>query len=201
MEGYIGEIRLFAAGFAPKNWAYCAGQILSVSSNTALFSILGNTYGGDAKTKFGLPDLRGRSAIGAGQGPGLPNYYLGETDGIEQVTLSLNQMPMHNHQAVTTPGSGGSANATLNGINANGNSATPGGNLLAQDAGVGAASYTSSGTLTAMNSGSVVIDSVVAPLPQVTITPNGEGVAHPNLQPLLAVNYIICQYGTFPSRN
>jgi microcystin-dependent protein len=97
-DGFIGEIRMFAGNFAPKNWAFCQGQILSIAQNTALFSILGTT--------FALPDLSGRVPVGVGQGPGLTPRQLGEINGTETVTLTTAQMPMHNHtvNAVTTEG-------------------------------------------------------------------------------------------------
>ncbi|HEX9994322.1 MAG TPA: tail fiber protein [Acidimicrobiales bacterium] len=96
-EPFLGEIRLFPYTFAPRGWAFCQGQLLSIAQNTALFSLLGVTYGGNGQTTFGLPDLRGRVAMSSGQGPGLSNYVLGETGGEETVTLLQNQMPMHNH--------------------------------------------------------------------------------------------------------
>src|SRR5215212_9817165 len=106
MEGYIAEIRLFAGNFAPRGWAFCAGQILSIASNTALFSLLGTTFGGNGQTTFGLPDLRGRVAVGPGQGPGLPSYDLGQMAGETTHTLIINEMPAHNHQAQAAGNSG-----------------------------------------------------------------------------------------------
>src|ERR1700754_404975 len=108
MEGYIAEIRLFAGNFAPRNWAYCAGQIISIAQNTALFSLLGTTYGGNGQTTFALPDLRGRAAVGTGQGGGLTNRVLGEIGGSESVTLLVSNLAPHNHMVATnnTPASG-----------------------------------------------------------------------------------------------
>ncbi|NVB39024.1 phage tail protein [Pseudenhygromyxa sp. WMMC2535] len=97
MEPFIGQIIIFAGNFAPRGWAMCHGQLLSISENTALFSILGTTYGGNGKTTFGLPDLRGRVPISAGDGPGLSVHTLGQKSGAEQVTLSAANMPSHNH--------------------------------------------------------------------------------------------------------
>jgi microcystin-dependent protein len=97
-EPFLGEIRLFPYNFAPRGWAFCQGQILSIAQNTALFSLLGTTYGGNGQTTFALPDLRGRVPVSSGQGPGLSFYTLGEEAGVESVTLSQQQMPQHNHQ-------------------------------------------------------------------------------------------------------
>jgi microcystin-dependent protein len=96
-EPFLGQIILVPYNFAPRGWAFCSGQILPISQNTALFSLLGTTYGGNGQTTFALPDLRGRVAVSAGQGPGLSDYSLGEVDGVENVALTTNQMPMHNH--------------------------------------------------------------------------------------------------------
>ena len=93
----IGEIRMFAGNFAPRSWAFCNGQLLSIAQNTALFSILGTTYGGNGQTTFGLPDLRGRVPVSSGQGPGLSSYTLGEQGGVEAVTLLSTQIPAHTH--------------------------------------------------------------------------------------------------------
>jgi microcystin-dependent protein len=97
MEPFLGQIQLFGFGWAPQGWATCDGQLLSISSNTALFSLLGTTYGGDGRTTFALPDLRGRVPLHQGQGPGLSGYDLGEVLGVESVTLNSNQMPQHTH--------------------------------------------------------------------------------------------------------
>src|ERR1700741_2890888 len=96
-EAFIGSIVLFAGNFAPRGWAFCAGPILPICQNTALFSIVGTTYGGNGQTTFALPDLRGRVAVGTGQGPGLSNVTLGELSGSPTVTLISNNMPAHNH--------------------------------------------------------------------------------------------------------
>src|SRR5215210_2000666 len=103
MEGYIAEIRLFAGNFAPRGWAFCSGQILSIAQNTALFSLLGTTFGGNGQTTFALPDLRGRVAVGPGQGPGLPAVNLGQVSGEPTHTLIITEMPAHNHTTQVTP--------------------------------------------------------------------------------------------------
>lgn len=100
MEPIIGEIKMFAGNFAPRSWALCNGQLLAVNSNTALFSIIGTTYGGDGRTTFGLPDLRGRVPIHFGDGPGVRPYKIGQKGGVESVTLNSNQMPSHHHGLV-----------------------------------------------------------------------------------------------------
>ena len=96
-DPFIGEVIMFAGNFAPRGWALCDGQLLSISQNTALFSLLGTTYGGDGRTTFGLPDLRGRVAIHPGNGPGLSNYKLGQKGGVESATMTIQNMPSHNH--------------------------------------------------------------------------------------------------------
>ncbi len=96
-DPFIGQITMFAGNFAPRQWAFCDGQLLAISQNTALFSILGTTYGGDGRTTFGLPDLRGRVAMHPGNGPGLSSKSLGQTGGSEANTLTVNQLPSHSH--------------------------------------------------------------------------------------------------------
>src|SRR6185369_16953456 len=96
-EPYIASIVMFAGNFAPRGWAFCAGQILPISQNTALFSLLGTTYGGNGQTTFALPDLRGRVPNSSGQGPGLANYDLGQVGGFESITLTTNAIPAHSH--------------------------------------------------------------------------------------------------------
>lgn len=102
MDPFIAEIRVFGFNFAPKGWAECNGQIMPISQNTALFSLLGTNFGGDGKSTFGLPDFQGSAAIGQGQGPGLSEYYVGEEGGVPNVTLLQTEIPMHTHQAKGT---------------------------------------------------------------------------------------------------
>lgn len=114
MDPFLGQIQAFGFNFAPRGWALCDGQLLAISQNTALFSLLGTTYGGDGRTTFALPDLRGRSIIHPGQGPGLSSISWGERSGIENATLTIQNMPSHNHNvsvAVNT-GSGEESNPT-----------------------------------------------------------------------------------------
>jgi microcystin-dependent protein len=123
---FLGEIRIFPYNFAPRGWAFCNGQILSISQNTALFSLLGTTYGGNGQTTFALPDLRGRVPNSSGQGPGLSSYTLGQVGGTETVTLTQSEMPSHNHG--------------VNSTNADATSARPGGNFPAAGGGYNSAS-------------------------------------------------------------
>jgi len=170
-EAYIGSIVLFAGNFAPRGWALCQGQIIAIQQNTALFSILGTTYGGNGQTTFALPDLRGRAAVSAGQGPGLSDYQLGQVSGAESATLTINQMPAHNHVMQ------GSETAV---------SSDPKDNVPANESANRTAIYgTPDGTT--MNSAFCGYSGGNQPV----------GL----IQPVLALNYIICLEGIFPSRN
>lgn len=181
-EPYIGQIVLFAGNFAPRGWAFCDGQILSIAQNTALFSILGTTYGGNGQTTFGLPDLRGRVPlhVGNGQGPGLSPYVLGQQSGTENVTLNVQQMPQHNHLVTgdVTPGS----------------SPSPSGGNFAQTA-------TSARPPVVSNSYTTGTPTSPATLNPTTIQPAGNSQPHPNIQPILGLNFIIALQGIFPPRN
>ena len=202
MEGTIGEIRGFAANFAPLNWAFCQGQILPISQNTALFSILGTQYGGNGQTTFGLPDLRGRAIVGSGQANGLSPYDNGEMIGTESVTLITTNLPAHTHTITVAAGTGGSGVVSLNGVNGQAGQLAPGGNLPGNDAVQNVSLYAASGTPVALDAGSIQVSQVQGPkLSTVTLNPVGGTTPHENRQPLLAMNYIICLYGTFPSRN
>ena len=176
MEGTIGEIRMFAGTFAPRNWAFCAGQLMSISQNTALFSILGTTYGGNGQTTFALPDFRSRTAVGTGQGPGLTNITLGEVSGSETVTLLTTQMPAHTH--------------SLNGVNASATTGNPTGTTLAT---------TKDATDNTINSYAVATPAAALHAQSIGIAGNSQPVAIRN--PYLGMNYIICLFGIFPSRN
>ena len=175
MEGYIAEIRLFAGNYAPKSWAFCAGQILAIAQNTALFSILGTTYGGNGVTTFGLPDLRGRVPIGPGQGPGLPNVYQGEVAGYNTATLTTDNLPSHNHPASVNDDTNSMAN-------------TGAGNYLN--------SKTESGESIAASG-----PSSPAVLNAGTVGNTGSNLPLSIMQPYTGLYYIICLYGIFPSRN
>ncbi|PSR11125.1 MAG: phage tail protein [Bacteroidetes bacterium] len=183
MEGMIGEIRLFGGNFAPRSWAFCNGQLLAISQNSALFSILGTTYGGDGQTTFGLPDLRGRTAIGQGNGPGLSSRQLGEQAGTPTVTLNVNQLPSHSHTAVE---SGGLQTGT-----GKGDSGNPQGNYI-DDSSIATDLFKPTGGGPIMKGGEGV---------SVVNANTGGNQAHNNMQPYLAVYYVICLQGIYPSRN
>jgi microcystin-dependent protein len=202
MEGTIGEIRIFASNFAPRTWAFCQGQTVTIASNTALFSILGTYFGGNGSTTFMLPNLSGRAAIGAGQGAGLSIYNLGQTAGTEKESLTIAEMPMHLHPAIAQPGAGaGTTTATLYGVTNQGDAETPGGNFIGVDSNNGLITYTDTGTPVPMNAGSLQITNVTAPLPVVSIGATGNNIPHDNIQPSLVLYYIICQYGVYPPRS
>jgi microcystin-dependent protein len=170
---FYGEIRMFGGNFAPRGFAFCDGQLLAISQNTALFSILGTTYGGNGTTNFALPDLRGRVAIQQGAGPGLRRYSLGESAGSEGITLTQGQLPAHNHIAGCNTGKG--------------NSSTPVGKIWAKDKSGLSAAYS-----TVTDNGQMS--------PQALQT-SGGSQPHNNMQPFLTLNFIISLSGIFPSRS
>jgi len=182
MNPFIGEIMYFAGNFAPRGWAFCDGQLLAISSNTALFSILGTTYGGDGRTTFGLPDLRGRMAVGPRNGPGLSDYRLGEKGGQEDVTLNVTQIPSHTHF------SAGTLQANVNpGTQAN--SGNPGGANFAFNA------------TTFFYNNNAVTQRMASNNVQVQLNNTGGGQDHENRMPFLAFNSIIATVGVYPSRS
>jgi len=174
-EPFIGQITMFAGNFAPRNWAFCDGQLLPISQNSALFSILGTTYGGDGRTTFALPDLRSRVPMHPGQGPGLSSRALGSEGGVESVTLSTNNLPAHTH-SVSYPASA-----------QEGQSASPDG--LYPAAGEEPAKPYAGGELTTTNLGPATTTSAGGNIPVSTISPFG------------CVNFIIALFGIFPSRS
>lgn len=170
-EPFVGEIRMFAGNFAPRGWAFCDGQLLAVSQNDALFSLLGTIYGGDGRTTFGLPDLRGRIPLHAGHGPGLSERRLGSKGGAEKVTLTINQLPSHGH---TWQASDGTPQ----------NTAPAGAGLSKPTANI----YQSTlANMVNMNAG--VIQGV------------GGSRSHTNLMPFLCIHFIIALFGIYPSRH
>ena len=175
MQPFIGQITLFPFNFAPTGWALCEGQLMPISQNTALFSLLGTFYGGDGKTTFALPDLRGRVAVG--QGPGLSPYDIGEVLGVEAVTLLGSQIPPHSH-----PFPAVAAQATTN---------APNGALPAEGHGSGRGAFPVN-TYAALQT--------AVPLASGQVVPAGGGHAHNNLQPYLTLNWCIALQGVFPAR-
>ncbi len=188
---FLGGIVLFAGNFPPVGWALCQGQLIPISQNSALFSLLGTTYGGNGVTTFALPDLRGRVPIGFGQGPGLSNYQQGEQIGTENVTLLSTHMPAHQH---TVPSTG--LTATANVKNAAGDRATPVGNVPAIEAAGVTATYSSAaGPYDTMAAGAISVGGTA-----ITAVAGGSQ-PFSIVQPLLTLNYIIATQGIFPSRN
>lgn len=183
-EGCIGEVRMFAGNFAPRNWALCDGQLLPISAYTALFSILGTTYGGDGQTTFALPDMRGRLAMHPGHGPGLSTRILGQKGGVENVTLTTAQMPSHAHTANTE--------VIENTSSSEGTSASPDGRVLAKS-GSGDPDYASfSQADTKLEERSHDANT--------TVNSAGGNQAHDNMSPFNCINFIICLQGLYPTR-
>jgi len=197
MEGYMAEIRMFAGNFAPLYWSFCDGRLLPINNFNALFALIGNFYGGDGRTTFALPDLRGRVPVGTGAGPGLPSVELGEMAGTQEETLITSEMPAHNHQAqMTLPTYSGSVTPQAKtGLGSFVNN--PAGNYPAPS---GGSNIYSSSANAAMGSSPVTIISNNGS-GSVTIGANGGSQPHNNMQPYLGMNYIICLEGIFPSRN
>jgi microcystin-dependent protein len=178
---FLAEIRIFPFNFAPKGWAFCDGQLMSISQNTALFSLLGTYYGGDGKSTFALPNLQGASPIQQGQGPGLSPYFIGQQGGSDNVTLQWTEIPSHNHTFNADPGAATTAN--------------PAGGAYSQG------QWNASG-----NSGNVNIyysnsNPPSAQLNPNAILPNVGGQPHNNLMPYLTLNFCIALQGIYPARN
>jgi microcystin-dependent protein len=169
-DPFVAEIRIFPFNFAPTGWAWCDGQLMPLSQNTALFSLLGTTYGGNGKSNFALPDLQGRAPMHPGQGPGLSLHDLGETGGSETVTLLESEIPAHSHSLVASQ--------------ADGIERIPTAQLLAT--GIGISGYQTPGPLTQLNPSA--------------LTPAGGDQPHNNLQPFLTFYFCIALQGVFPQR-
>jgi microcystin-dependent protein len=180
-EDILAEIRLFAGNFAPRGWAFCHGQLLPINQNTALFSLLGVMYGGNGQTNFALPDLRGRVAIGHGFGPGLTPRSQGEQAGSETITIIANNLPLHSHAVSGTVAMQAYAGA--------GDSDTPHNTYPAMLEGTEMYALTTDGS--------------VMPAMQHNLSMSATGASQPinNMQPVLALNYIICMSGVFPPRS
>jgi len=184
MEGTMAEIRIFAGNFAPRNWFFCQGQLLAISQFQALFSLLGTIYGGDGRTTFALPDLRGRVPLGPGNGPGLSSYRQGQKGGVEQNILNVTQLPSHTHNTVINVSSGNASSSTPT---AGASIATPG---------------TGSGRSFSPTLGFDNATPNVALNPRsVTVGNTGANQGVENRQPWSALHYIICYQGIFPSRS
>ncbi len=188
MNPFIGAIVMFGGNFAPRGWAFCDGTLLAISSHSALFSILGTTYGGDGRTTFALPELRGRVPIHPGNGPGLSSYRLGQKSGVENVILNTTQIPSHSHVL------NAAATASLNVVREDGNTAEPAGASLANVSPDTTNAYNNSTAPdAAATAGSVTLGGSTAAA--------GGNLGHTNIQPYQCVNYIIALQGTYPSRN
>src|SRR5262245_51193510 len=170
-QPYVGEIRIFAGNFAPAGWMFCSGQLLPISEYETLFILIGTTYGGDGESTFALPDLQGRLPIHQGTRPGGSTYQMGETGGVEEVTLTVNQIPAHIHAVLASTDTAGDTQAT--------------GKILANSA-------------TALM---YFEDVPATPLSPNAIAPAGGSQPHTNFQPYLCVNFIISLFGLFPSPN
>ena len=204
MEGTIGEIRMFAANFAPYDWALCNGQLMNISSSTALYAIVGTYFGGDGRTTFNLPNFQSRAMVGVGQSPGLTDYQLGDVTGSENVTLTISQMSVHNHAASCAPGSGSAGTVAVSAVNGVGGVDNPGGALIGQDTGNALMSYATAGAgpLVPLAPGSIQVTAASGPqITGITLQNAGGNLPHTNIQPSLALNYIICVNGVFPARD
>jgi len=179
MEGYLAEIRMFAGNFAPRGWFFCQGQLLSISQWTAVFALVGTTYGGNGQTTFGVPDFRGRVALGTGTGPGLPTVDLGEMAGTPTATLNITNLPMHNHPITGTLSMQAAADGALGTDPSNRR--------------VGPGSFYSASADDLIN---------MAPLSgSLTVGLTGSNAPFSIMPPYLGMNYIMCVEGIFPSRN
>lgn len=172
-EPFIAEIRIFAGNFAPRSWAFCDGQLLPISQNTALFSLIGTTYGGDGRSTTALPNLKGRAPMHPGRGPGLTSRRLGQRGGVETVALSEAQMPNHTH--------------TLRASDSRGRSGTPTNSALAEPRDGILYQNNTSANLGAMN--------------DAALQNAGGSQTHNNMQPFIAMNFIIALQGLYPSRS
>ena len=187
-EPFVGEIRAFGFNFAPVGWAMCQGQLMQISQYSTLFALIGTTYGGDGRTTFGLPDLRGRAAIGQGMGPGLSPYHMGDRGGAEIVTLNTNQMPQHSHQMTDK-----STQAALTCTAQEANATTPVNNSIAANVrGETLNRFSDQNPSETMKPGSIALSG--------NTEPTGGNQPHENRAPYLVINYCIAFQGIWPSR-
>lgn len=179
MDPYIGEIRIFAGMFAPDGWQYCQGQMLSINGNEALFQLIGTTYGGDGQTTFALPNLSSRVVVGQGQLAGGASYQMGQMPGVESVTLNANQLAAHTHPFTGSVAASAGGAGTTN----------PGGNYFGDQGRATNYASTLGNTPGTLGDGAIVGQS----------SPAGSSQAHANIQPVLAISYIISMQGIYPS--
>ena len=187
-EPFIGQIQTYGFNFAPRGWALCDGQLLPISTNTALFSLLGTTYGGDGRTTFALPDLRGRFPMHMGHGPGLSTRKIGSKGGAETETLNINHMPSHNHGATTS-----SLTAQLHAGGSDADQQSPSGHALGTT--TSESIYVNDTPGETMAAGSVTVSG------NVTIQNNGGSQPFSIMNPFLTINFCIALVGLFPSRS
>jgi microcystin-dependent protein len=180
MDPFVGEIRCFGFNFAPLGWAQCNGQLLSISQNTALFSLLGTYFGGNGTSNFGLPNMQGNVPIGQGNGPGLTPFGLGENGGENNYTLAMAEMPLHNHNVPAKAGPGATPTPVAGSILAEGHAGGRG-------TGIAINHYTTNARTTTLNL--AVVGSA------------GGSQPHPNVQPSLTMNWCISLTGVYPARN
>lgn len=201
MEPFVGQIQAFGFNFPPRGWAQCAGQLLPINTNTALFSLLGTMYGGNGQTTFGLPDFRGRTMVGQGQGPGLSTYTIGEQGGTENVTLTVANLAAHTHVAVAQPHThAASATATLHAERIAGTQTNPTGNMMAGSVNMYIPPDPQQNVAMASDA---ITASVTNAETVVTVTNSITGSSQPVsiLSPFLCVNVCIALEGIFPPRN
>lgn len=186
MDAYVGQIKLFAGGFAPVNWMFCNGALLAITQYEVLYSLIGTVWGGNGVSNFALPDLRGRVPVGQGQGPGLTNRFMAEVGGTSTVQLTMANYPTHNHNVMATNKSA---------------------NALAVAAGVGLATTAkdTAGFTTRYADSTATGTNAPTPVPmdEISITNSGASgpLPHSNIMPYVAINYIICFNGLYPSRS
>ena len=197
MEAYLGMIAAFGFNFAPRGWMLCYGQLLSISQNSALFALLGTTYGGNGQTTFALPNLQGRTAIGQGPGGGLSPYAMGQMSGSESITLQSANMPVHAHIMPAT-----AATQAGTAVAANGDASTPENNYLALSPKIGSGpNATQLKTYATTAATPVKLGGGAISTASATTGQAGGSVPISIIQPYLAINYCIALTGIFPSRN
>jgi len=208
MEGYLGVIEALGFSFVPRFYGACAGGLIAISQNTALFSLLGTAFGGDGRVTFGLPEMRGRAAMGFGTGPGLPTYIMGQKTGLEEVSLNTTHLPAHTHGHTYAGGGGGTSVVQVEVSTEGGKKQTPadGDYLAAPASGLGAPignAYTAPAdvTSTAVIGGVNVTGGGGFDPNALAILESGQGQPFPLVQPSTVVNFCICMQGMFPSRS